>query len=148
MTWEEIKLDQNSVYPKNEITEFVMEVDNGNLETHWVDKAYAHYAHKKNCKYNFLVLIDVTDEYNSKKDNHDIIKIEKYFDKKLKAACVCHFVARITTDNGMNLEFYIDDVQSAINVLNDIKRNNNRLVDFNCDITDDENWTNVEELFS
>lgn len=148
MCWEEIKLDHNIVYPNTEIVEFLMETDEGNMETHWVDRGYDNYAYKKECKYNCMVVVDITDDYNSKKDDHDIVTIENYFNKRLKAVCTAHFIARITTDNGITLEFYVDDVQSAITTLNKMKKDKYKLVNFNCDITDDENWTNVEELFS
>jgi len=44
------------------------------------------------------------------------------------------------------IELYIDDVERVIHKLNEIESDENRLVNFNCEICDDENWDNVASL--
>lgn len=143
MNWEEIKLDKKRIYPKNSITVFMMNTESGKPATHWVDKAYKNYEFKNECMFNCYITVDLTDVFNSQKENIDI---EKYFTTKLREVCVCHLVARITTNTGINLELYVDDVEKVVNKLNEIEETKNRLVNFNCEINDDENWENVEGI--
>ncbi len=148
MNWEDIKSDHKKVYPANSITVFMMDTENGKAATHWVDEAYKNYEFKAECMFNCYVTVDFTDGFNSQKEIPDIAEIEKYFTEKLREVCVCHLVARITTDTGINLELYVDNVDHAIKKFNEIEEDALRLVNFSCEITDDENWQNVEEILN
>lgn len=148
MNWEEIKLDNKKIYPTNSITVFMMDTESGKPAMHWVDKVYKNYEYKNQCKFNCYIIVDLTDHFNSKKQNIEIIDIENYFKTQLREVCVCHLVARITTDIGINLELYIDDVEKAIHKFNELEENADRLVNFSCEINDDENWENVDEILS
>lgn len=148
MNWEEVKLDNRKVYPTNSITIFMMDTENGKPATHWVDKAYKNYEFKGECMFNCYVSIDLTDDFNSQKEDLDFAEIEAYFTTQLRKVCVCHLVARITTDTGINLELYVDNVEDAINKFNEIEQDANRLVNFNCEINDDENWENVAGILN
>lgn len=147
MNWDEVKLDSNKVYPKNSITVFMMDTESGQPATHWVDKAYENYEFKQECMFNCYVTIDFENAFNSQKKDFDIAEIEQYFANSLREVCICHIVARTTTDNGINIELYVDDVEEAIQKLNVLGDHPNRLVDFDCEIIEDENWDNVAVLF-
>jgi hypothetical protein len=148
MNWEDIKVNNEKIYPVNSITVFMMDTESGKPATHWVDKAYKNYPYKKECMFNCLITVDLTDDLNANKPNLDIADIEEYFTAKLREVCVCHIVARITTDTGINLELYVDDVEKAINRLNELEEDTDRRVNFDCEITDDENWGNVDGILS
>jgi hypothetical protein len=146
MHWEEIKSDNQQVYPTSSLSIFMMPTESGKPATHWVDKAYQNYPFKKECPFNCYVSIDFTEDFNTQKEQLDIVEIENYFRNQLRSVCVCHLIARVTTDNGINLELYVDNVEQAIEKLNEMEADINRLVDFNCEINDDENWDNVAEI--
>lgn len=148
MNWEAIKSDAQKIYPANSITVFMMNTESGKPATHWVDKAYKNYPFKNECMFNCYISVDLTDEWNAQKQDLDVSDIENYFTSNLRAVCVCHIVARITTDNGLNIELYVDDVEKAINQLNELEEDANRLIHFSCEISDDENWENVAEILN
>ncbi|OPB87470.1 DUF695 domain-containing protein [Elizabethkingia ursingii] len=147
MDWNEIKADNQQIYPPNSITLFLMDTESGLPGTCWVDKAYADYPYKKECMFNCYISVDLlNDEFNLQKKDLDYADIEDYFTTQLREVSVCHIVARITTDNGIAIELYADDVERVIQKLNEIESDKNRLVNFNCEIYDDENWDNVSNL--
>lgn len=148
MNWKEIKLVDQKVYPANSITVFMMDTATGVPATHWVDKAYTNYAYKEECMFNCYITVDFTDEFNQLKQPLDNAELEKYFTNNLREVCVCHHIARITTDNGISLELYVDDVEAAIKKFNELESDQARLVNFNCEINDDPEWNNVAELLN
>ena len=147
MDWNEIKAGNQQIYPPNSITLFLMDTESGLPGTCWVDKAYVDYPYKKECMFNCYISVDLlNDKFNLQKKDLDYADIEDYFTTQLREVSVCHIVARITTDNGIAIELYIDDVERIIQKLNEIESDKNRLVNFNCEIYDDENWDNVSNL--
>ncbi|MGJ1261719.1 DUF695 domain-containing protein [Sphingobacterium spiritivorum] len=149
MEWNKIKADTQSIYPANSITLFLMDTDSGKPATCWVDKAYADYPYKQECMFNCFISVDLlNDEFNLQNEDMDYGDIEDYFTQQLREVCVCHIVARITTDSGISIEMYVDDVESAIGKLNELEADPNRLVNFDCEISDDENWDNVDNLLN
>lgn len=148
MNWKEIKLVNEKVYPANSITVFMMDTESGVPATHWVDKAYTNYAFKNECMYNCYITVDFTDDFNQLKQPLDNAEVEKYFTTKLREVCICHHVARITSDSGINLELYVDDVESALKKFNELEEDSERLVNFDCEINDDPEWVNVAEILS
>lgn len=48
MEWNEIKTNDQKIYPPNSITLFLMDTEAGLPCTCWVDKAYTDYPYKKN----------------------------------------------------------------------------------------------------
>ncbi|SHG87434.1 DUF695 domain-containing protein [Pedobacter caeni] len=146
MTWEEVKMDTQKVYPKSSITVFLMDTEQGKPATHWVDKAYKDYSYKRFCPFNCLVSIDLSDRFNVSKANIDTVEIENYFKEELRKVCVCHLLARVTTDNGFDLELYLDDVEEALKKFRTLENDPDRLLNFNCEITEDNDWENIEGL--
>ena len=147
MDWNEIKADNQQIYPPNSIPLFLMDTESGLPGTCWVDKAYADYPYKKECMFNCYISVDLlNDEFNLQKKDLDYADIEDYFTTQLREVSVCHIVARITTDNGIAIELYADDVERIIQKLNEIESDKNRLANFNCEIYDDENWDNISNL--
>ncbi|MHA7607360.1 hypothetical protein ACV0BM_000695 [Elizabethkingia meningoseptica] len=97
--------------------------------------------------FNCYISVDLlNDKFNLRNNDLDYAAIEDYFTAQLREVCVCHIIARITTDSGIAIELYVDDVERVIQKLNKIESNENRLVNFNCEICDDENWDNVASL--
>ncbi|PUB27550.1 hypothetical protein C8J95_109130 [Elizabethkingia sp. YR214] len=147
MEWNEIKADNQKIYPPNSITLFLMDTESGLPGTCWVDKAYADYSYKKECMFNCYISVDLlNDEFNLQKKDLDYADVEDYFTTQLREVSVCHIVARITTDTGIAIELYADDLERVIQKLNEIESDENRLVNFSCEIYDDENWDNVSNL--
>lgn len=147
MNWDAIKQNTSEVYPKHSITIFTMNTETGKPATCWVDKGYKDYKYKKECMYNCFISVDLTNEFNAKKEGLDFADIEDFFTTKLREACICHIIARITTAKGLNIELYIDDVEKGIEKFNEIENDPGRLVNFDCEISDDEDWDNVSGLF-
>lgn len=146
MTWEEVKTDSQKVYPQSSITVFLMDTEQGKPATHWVDKAYKEYSYKEFCPFNCLVSIDLGDAFNVSKGNMDIVEVENYFKDELRKVCVCHLLARVTTDHGFDIELYVDDVERALEKFEELAQNPGRLLNFNCEITEDSDWENIEGL--
>lgn len=148
MDWEEIKKDNQKIYPENSMTTFIMNTEKGNSATHWVDKAYKDYSYKSYCPYNCLITVNLSNEFNLNKSDLDIESVEKYFKDELRKVCVCHFLARITTEDGFNLELYVDDVENALDKLTELESDPNRAVNFDCEITDDREWETIGVLLN
>lgn len=147
MNWNDIKTDNQKVYPTESITVFMMDTDSGKPETHWVNKGYEQYAYKKQCPFNCFVTVDFNDDFNATNLTLDVAEIEALFKNKLREVCVCHIVARTTTDTGINIEYYIDDVERAIAKFTEIEQAENQVISFDCEIIEDEDWDNVAVLF-
>ncbi len=147
VNWEEIK-KTDKVYPANSISLLMLNTDSGKPGTAWVDKGYDKYPYKKFCPYNFLIMVDLTDSIAKGNLNLDMETIEDFFVDELRKVCVAHIVARVVTDKGMNIEMYLELQEPAMNHLQTILENPNRLVSFNCEVNDDPNWTAISGLMT
>lgn len=145
VNWEEIK-KTDKVYPPNSISILMLKTDSGKPGTGWVDKAYDKYPHKKYCPHNFLIMVDLTDSIAENNPDLDMGTIEDFFVDELRKVCVAHIVARVVTDNGMNIEMYLELQEPAMKHLQTILDNPNRLVSFSCEVNEDPKWTAVSGL--
>ncbi|MES2656678.1 MAG: DUF695 domain-containing protein [Bacteroidota bacterium] len=107
--WNEIK-NTDKVYPQPSITLLALQTKNG-PGTGWVDMGYKKYPYKKNCRYNFLIKVYFTDSIAGKNPDLDIGTIEDFFIDELRKICVAHIVGRLATDNGLNIEMYLDKLE-------------------------------------
>ena len=143
--WEEIK-KTDTVYPQNSISILRLKTESGKFGTGWVDKAYDKYPYKKFCPYNFLIKVDLTDNIAEKNPNLDMLTIEDFFRNELKKICIAHTVSRIVTDTGMNIEMYLEKQEPAMQHLQTILEDPDRLVSFSCEVNKDPKWDAVSGL--
>lgn len=146
-TWDEIK-KTDKVYPANSISIFMLNTVSGQPGTGWFDAGYEKYAYKKSCPYNFLIMVSLKDSIAIKNPGLDMGTIEDFFVQELRKVCIAHIVARVVTDEGLNIEMYLEQQEPAMNHLRTILENPNRLVSFNCEVTEDPEWTVIKELMS
>jgi len=143
--WEEIK-KTDTIYPEHSISILRLKTESGKLATGWIDKAYKDYRYKKYCLYNFLIMVDLTDEIAQSNQELDMGTIEDYFVNELRNICIAHIVARVATDKGFNIEMYLEDDDAAVNHLRSILDNPSRIVSFNCEVNIDPKWDAVSGL--
>jgi hypothetical protein len=146
MTWDDI-LMTNKIYPDNSISILMLKTESGKAGTGWVNKGYEDYLYKEYCAYNFLIMVDLTDDIAKNNPELDMGTIEDYFVNELRKICVAHIVARLVTDTGMNIEMYIDKHELAMEQLQTLLDNPNRLVTFSCEVSHDPNWEEINGLF-
>ena len=147
LDWEEIK-KSGTIYPKNSISILRLNTKSGNFGTGWVDKAYKDYAYKKYCPYNFLIMVDLNDTIAQSNPDLDMGTIQEYFIEELRKICVAHMLSRVATDEGMNIEMYLEDDDAAMKHLETILDNPERIVSFNCEVNKDPKWTAVSGLMN
>ena len=147
INWEEVK-KTDKVYPPNSISLLMLKTDGGKSGTGWVDKAYNIYAYKEFCPYNFLIMVDLTDNIAESNPNLDMATIEDFFVNELRTICIAHIVARVVTDVGINIEMYLELQEPAIKHLQTILDNPKRFVSFSCEVNEDPKWTAVSGLMN
>lgn len=138
--WDEIK-KIGTIYPENSITLLML-----NTGTGWVDKGYRTYAYKEFCPYNFLIMVDFTDSIAEDNPDLDMGTVEDFFVEELRKVCVAHIVARTVTDKGMDIEMYLELEDPAMEHLQQILNDPNRLVSFSCEVNTDPKWRAVSQL--
>lgn len=121
---------------------------NGELGTGWVDKSYRKYEFKEFCPYHIGISIDLTDRIA--KNNPDLAMgtIEDFFSDELKRICVCHFVSRLVSDKGMEIQCYSEENEPIEQFLRKVSSGENRLVSFNHEIDYDPKWKRVNRLLN
>jgi hypothetical protein len=144
--WEEIK-KTDKVYPPNSISILMLnKIDSSEPTTGWFDRGYEKYEYKKFCPYNFLIMVSLQDRIAKRNPELDLGTIENFFVNELRKICVAHIIARFSTDSGINIEMYLELKEPAMKHLQAILENPNRIVSFNCEVSDDPKWTVVSEL--
>lgn len=144
--WDFIK-SSVELYPQGPIAILQMKSKEGSLLTGWVNKGYENYPYKHFCKYNFLIKVNLLDKIASPNPDLDMGTIEQYFLGNLRKASVCHLVARIATDEGLNLEMYLENQDIGMITLLNLSNNPNRLVSFTYESKYDSDWSAVSGLF-
>ena len=145
--WYAIK-ESKDLYVKGPIAILRMKSKKGLLLTGWVNKGYKDYPYKNFCKQNFLIKVNLLDNPAASNSNIGMDTIEEYFLSNLREACVCHLVARLATDEGLNLEMYLDDRDSAMITLLNLSKNQNNLASFTYENHYDPHWDAVQGLFN
>ncbi|MDN3657057.1 hypothetical protein QWZ08_15515 [Ferruginibacter paludis] len=136
----------DTVYPKSSISILTLKTKRGGTGTGWVNKAYEQYAYKKFCPYNVLIKVDLKDSIAQKNPDLDMRSVEEFFSENLRRICIAHMVARLVTDEGMNIEMYVEKGKQVAELLHEIAINKNRLVSFTTEINKDPNWMAVSGL--
>jgi len=137
--WDIIK-DSQEVYPDNSITLFTLVTKSGVPGTGWVDMAYKKYPYKKQCSYNLLIKVDLSDSVADKNPDLDMGTIEDFFTNELRKICVSHMVARLVTDEGMNIEMYLETDEIAKEHLQYLSANPARQFSFTFELAKDPWW--------
>jgi hypothetical protein len=145
--WNDIK-KTDKVYPQNSISILMMKTESGKPSTGWVDKAYKQYEYKKFCPYNFMIMVSLKDSVAQKNPTLDMGTIETFFTEELRKVGIAHIIARVATDDGVNIEMQLEDNKAAMEHLQNILADPNRLVSFNCEVNYDPKWTAVAGLMN
>jgi hypothetical protein len=145
--WTTIKTSDNA-YPKNSISILILKTKSGGTGTGWVDKAYDKYAYKKYCSFNVLIKVDLADSIAKNNPDLDMGSVEEYFLENLRKICIAHIVARLVTDEGMNIEMYVEKGKQVAQLLQSMQVDKNRLVSFTTEINKDPDWTAVSGLMN
>lgn len=143
--WQTFKASDN-LYPAGPIAIITMQSSTGGLLTGWINKGYKDYPYKKFCRNNFLIKVDLGDKAATSTPHMDTV--EKYFLDNLRNACVSHLVARLATDNGLNLEFYLENRDAGMITLLHLSNDPNKLVNFTYENNYDPSWEAVTGLFN
>ena len=142
--WEEIK-NTEQVYPVNSLSLFTLNTKNG-FGTGWVDKAYRNYPYKKNCPYNFLIKVDLTDDISQNNGDLDTGAIEDFLTEELRKICVAHMVGRLTSEKGIDVEMYLEKLDEVRKYLEALSRKPERLFSFEFEANNDPSWTATRGL--
>lgn len=145
--WEEIKLS-GSPYPVNSISILRVKTNNGKSATGWVNKTYNQYIYKEFCPWHFLITIDLDDSIVINNPDLDMGTIQSFFVDGLRKAGIAHIVARMVTDDGMNIDMYVENDQSSMKLLDKIIADPARLVSFKYEVTKDPKWEAVNHLMN
>ena len=113
--------------------------------TGWIDLAYVNYKFKKCCPFNLQLSVEIPDDENTLEDL-DFGTIEDYFTNELKKICVTHPVARLATDFGFIMDFYVDKAESASEKLSELYEDPNKLVEFGCGFKNDPKWREYNRI--
>jgi hypothetical protein len=145
--WETEKYS-DEIYPKHSFTLLKLTMRDGKLGTGWVDKSYRKYKFKEFCPYHIGISIDLTDKVAGNNPDLDMGTIEDFFSDELKRICICHFVSRLVSDRGMEIECYSEENEPIELFLRKVSLAENRLVSFNHEIVYDPKWKQVNRLLS
>lgn len=146
-TWTEIKKGKD-IYPQNSISLLMLKTKSGRPGTGWIDKAYEKYAYKKFCPFNILIKVDLADSIVTNNPGLDMGTVEEYFMENVRKICIGHIVARLVTDEGMNIEMYVEKGKQVVEMLETIHSDSKRLVSFNYEINKDPKWTAISGLMN
>lgn len=145
--WNVIK-ESEDLYVKGPIAILRLKSKKNSLLTGWVNKGYKDYPYKKFCNQNFLIKVNLLDNLAASNLNIGMDEIEAYFTSNLRKSCVCHLVARLATDEGLNLEVYLDDRTSGMLTLLNLSKDQNKLASFTYESHYDPDWDAVQGLFN
>lgn len=147
INWEETKLSGDA-YPANSISILRVKTKTGKSATGWVNKTYNQYIYKEFCPWHFLITIDLDDSIVINNPDLDMGAIQSFFVNGLRKAGVAHIVARMVTDDGMNIDMYVENDQPAMEYLDKIIADPARLVSFKYAVTKDPEWQAVNHLMN
>jgi len=144
--WNMIK-SSDELYPAGPIAILQIKSKKSGFLTGWINKGYKDYPYKTFCKQNFLIKVNFQDSRTTSETNPDMATVEEYFCDNLRKLCVSHLVARLTTDDGLNLEMYLENKDAGMIALLNLSNDPNRLVSFSYENNYDPDWDAVQGLF-
>ncbi|MDF4202233.1 DUF695 domain-containing protein [Maribacter sp. SA7] len=145
--WNEIK-NTTHVYPKDSISLLQLTTESGAIGTGWINKGYQDYKYKKFTPYNFLIVVNLADDIAEANSELNMGTIEDFFTDEMRKIGVAHIVARVVTDEGLNIEMYIENVKDSYEKLQEFIEDPKRLVTFNVEVNEDPKWRAVRDLMN
>ncbi|WP_298136402.1 hypothetical protein [Flavobacterium sp.] len=139
-SWESIKAS-GKAFPKTKISILSFTGEDDEHYTAWINTGYKNYPYKEYCPVLGLLNVDYEDM-----NGYDIGEIQEYFDKELNKACVCHLISRVPVEGGIEILFYIEDLDSINNKLEKLYASEDLLVDFGCSLRTDANWETIVDM--
>lgn len=143
-SWEHAQTN-NLVYPTESISLVSIKTKKG-IGTGWIDKAYLKYPYKKNCRFNALIEIDLSDEIAQNNPDLGMSSIEDFLIDELRKVTIAHAIVRLVTETGMEMEFYTENEEQTKKFLKTASNDPNRLFSFSYKISDDQWWLAVRPL--
>ncbi|RZJ66648.1 MAG: DUF695 domain-containing protein [Flavobacterium sp.] len=141
--WESIQ-KSSDVYPEETIAVILTKTESGKAATGQINTAYVNYPYKKQCAYDLQFSVEMPNEDNP--DFPDMMSIEDFFLDALRKKCVAHRVSRVTTDFGFIMDVYVDDAQSAQEILTEINDRENLGFEFGCGFNYDPKWKEYKRV--
>ena len=137
----DLKLSENnSIYPKPNISLLRFEEEGGGFTTGWVNKSYMNYKNKSNYPFCFSFIIDLTDEIAEKNEDLDMFSIEEFFREEMTKIGISHMIARRATEIGMDILMYMENANDTKEYLDATIKSPNRKFSFSYEITEDPEW--------
>lgn len=144
--WNSFKLSEG-VYPVGPIGLISMNSESGGLLTGWVNKGYKDYPYKRFCRHNFLIKVNLLDKLDNSNPDLDMETVENYFIGSLRKVCISHLVARLATDNGLDIECYLENQDAGMICLLQLSNDPERPFNFSYENNYDPSWSAVQGLF-
>ena len=144
INWDSLK-NSNEVYPENSISIAMGQTESGKPATGWIDLGYQEYKFKKQCPYNLELSVEI-DTQKEQNESIDMGTVEDYFINALKKGCVTHPISRMATDFGLIMDIYIDDVEFASNLLQEMFEGENKKYEFGCGFNKDPKWKTYNKI--
>lgn len=145
--WEKLKYS-DKVYPKHSFTLLKLTMEDGEIGTGWIDKAYGKYEFKEFCPYHLKISIDLTDQVAEENADLDMGTIEDFFSDELKTICLSHFISRLVSEKGIDIDFYVEKDEPVEQFLRKASLAQNRLVTFTYKIEFDPKWKDIKRLIN
>ncbi len=136
----------DKVYPNHSISILRLKTRSGKLATGWVDKSYDEYQYKRFSPFNLLVKVELHQQPAEAITAIDMEAIQHFFITEVRRVSIAHFVARLVTDEGMDLEIYLEQKQPVIEHLDQLKDDPALFKSFTYEINKDPRWTAVNGL--
>ncbi len=136
----------DKVYPNHAASILMLKTKSGKSATGWLDKSYHQYEYKRFSPYNLLVRVSLPRQRTEHSAAIDMEVVQLFFITEIRRVSIAHIVARIVTDEGMNLEIYLEQKQPVIEHLDQLKDNTTLFDSFTYEINKDPRWTAVSGL--
>jgi hypothetical protein len=145
VNWLDIKAT-DKVYPNHAIAVLMLKTRSGKPATGWLDKSYHQYEHKRFSPFNLLIKVTLHQQFAESAAATGMDAIQDFFITEVRRVSIAHMVARIVTDEGMNLEIYLEHKQPVIEHLDQLKDHPELYESFTYEINKDRKWTAVSRL--
>lgn len=145
INWLAIKAT-DKVYPNQAISILKLKTKSGKVATGWLDKSYVQYEYKRFSPYNLLIKVSVHGHPAETAAPIDMEAIQHFFITEVRRVSIAHLVARMVTDDSIDLEIYLEQKQPVIEHLDQLKDNPALFESFTYEISKDPRWTAVSSL--
>src|SRR6478736_5986415 len=137
--WNNVRSTDNA-FPQTSNALIKMKSKSGGILTGWINRGYENYKYKRFCPNNCLVKVDLTDPRLQNDPTFDMASVEEYFKERLSSTGVIHFVCRLCTEYGMDMEFYVEDAWAVMATFKKMEMNPKYPLTFKYEFNDDPEW--------